>query len=64
MKKMIIGACLFLCGFLLLCVNAAKYEIIAALPQTTLASKGIETPVSCALMTAGLTFMAYGYREK
>lgn len=64
MKKMIIGACLFLCGFTLLCASTVKFEIMGALSQTAAASRGIENPISCALMTAGITFMAYGYREK
>lgn len=64
MKKMIIGTCLFLSGVILLCVSSAKNEILGAMSQVTVVSKGIDGPFACALMTAGLTFLAYGYREK
>lgn len=64
MKKMIIGCCLFLSGVILICVSSAKNEILEAMQYVTVVSRGIDFPFGCALMAAGLTFMAYGYREK
>lgn len=64
MKKMIIGCCLFLSGVTVLCVSSAKLEILEAMTNVTVVSRGIDTPFACALMAAGITFMAYGFREK
>lgn len=64
MKKMIIGCCVFLSGVMVLCVSSAKLEILEAMTNVTVVSRGIDFPFACALMAAGLTFMAYGYREK
>lgn len=64
MKKMILGACLFLSSLILLCAIHMTQRILEAMPGVTIVSQAAGNFLPWGTLLLGIILIWYGYQEK
>lgn len=64
MKKMIIGACFVICGFIVNCTQYLETTIIEAMPDAVVVNYGNSYIIGTAMFLIGLVFLWIGYGGK